>query len=142
MKYVSLNICGIKWKETRSTVAFFRRRQFKSRSQTLYRPEAGSNPSLDQNSAFKHTLDSAVFATEVHFLHLLQICQLNINMYITLCSRLNIFSRRRVFPFQATCVSNGASLVNVENQEEHDFLKGITRSLKGLLDCYLHFRFK
>jgi len=28
------------------------------------------------------------------------------------------------------CVSYGASLVNVENQEEHDFLKGIILGLK------------
>jgi len=34
--------------------------------------------------------------------------------------------------FQAMCVSNGASLVNVENQEEHEFLKSILLGLASV----------
>jgi len=34
--------------------------------------------------------------------------------------------------FQAMCVSNGSSLVNVENQEEHEFLKSILLGLASV----------
>jgi len=36
---------------------------------------------------------------------------------------------------QDMCVANGASLVNVETQEEHEFLQSVLRGLAGLLNC-------